>query len=94
MEEAAYTWFNRFCALRYMEVNDYLPTGVRVLSSVIPGSVEPDILRQALTVDLDIDRQLVIDLKENNDSNGLFKYMIIKQCNKLHALLPFLFEKV
>lgn len=94
MEEVAYTWFNRFCALRYMEVNDYLPTGVRVLSSVIPGSVEPDILRQALTVDLDLDQQLVIDLKENNDSNGLFKYMIIKQCNKLHALLPFLFEKV
>ena len=52
IEEAAYTWFNRFCALRFMEVNDYLPTGVRVLSSTLPFNVEPDIIREALTIDL------------------------------------------
>jgi len=53
MEEVAYTWFNRFCALRFMEINDYLPTGIRALSSTIPGSVEPDIMREAFNLDFD-----------------------------------------
>lgn len=94
IEEAAYTWFNRFCALRFMEVNDYLPSGVRALSSILPGSVEPDILREALQLDLDLDREIVLALKEQNDINGLFKYMLIKQCNSLNSILPFLFEPV
>ncbi len=94
MEEAAYTWFNRFCALRFMEINNFLPTGVRVLSSTLPGSVEPDILREALNVDLDIEREIVFDFKEKNDNNELFKYMLIKQCNSLNECFPFLFEKI
>jgi type II restriction/modification system DNA methylase subunit YeeA len=94
MEEVAYTWFNRLCALRFMEVNGFLPTRVRVLSSELPGSVEPDILREALNVDLDIEREAVLEFKEKNDSNGLFKYMLIKQCNNLNQCFPFLFEKI
>ncbi len=94
MEEVAYTWFNRFSALRFMEVNDYLPAGVRVLSSSLPGSMEPDILREALHVDLDIDREKVFELREADDSNGLFKYLIIQQCHQLNQCFPFLFEKI
>lgn len=96
IEEVAYTWFNRFCALRFMEVNDYLPNGIRVLSSTQAGNVEPDILREALhlTEDLDLDPDLVFELRERKDNNDLFKYLLIKQCNSLNLLLPFLFEKV
>jgi hypothetical protein len=102
MEEVAYTWFNRFCALRFMEINDYLPTGVRALSSTVPGSVEPDIMREAFNLDFDFIsekeretyQQKVYELKEKNDQNGLFKYLVIKQCNSLHTILPFLFEKI
>lgn len=102
MEEIAYTWFNRFCALRFMEVNDYLPTGVRALSSTVEGSVEPDIMREAFNLDFGFSgdkereayREKVYELKENNDQNGLFKYLVIKQCNSLHTILPFLFEKI
>ena len=102
MEEIAYTWFNRFCALRYMEINDYLPTGVRVLSSTVAGSVESDIMREAFNLDFGFSgekerqayRKKVYELKEKNDQNGLFKYLVIKQCNSLHTILPFLFEKI
>jgi type II restriction/modification system DNA methylase subunit YeeA len=102
MEEVAYTWFNRFCALRFMEINDYLPTGIRALSSTIPGSVEPDIMREAFNLDFDFAneeardtyRKKVYELKEKNDQNGLFKYLLIRQCNSLHTILPFLFEKI
>ncbi|ABI69782.1 BREX-1 system adenine-specific DNA-methyltransferase PglX [Syntrophomonas wolfei] len=102
MEEIAYTWFNRFCALRFMEINDYLPTGVRVLSSTVAGSVEPDIMREAFNLDFDFSgdkeretyREKVYEMKEKNDQNGLFKYLVIKQCNSLHDILPFLFEKI
>ena len=55
MEEVAYTWFNRFTALRFMEVNDYLPTKVRVLSSTNSGSTEPDMIKEALSLELDLD---------------------------------------
>lgn len=94
IEEVAYTWFNRFIALRFMEVNNYLPTKVRVLSSSNPYSPEPDIIREALSVDLDIDKELVYELKVNNKTEELFKYLIIKQCNSLNKYLPFLFETI
>ncbi|WP_067929228.1 BREX-1 system adenine-specific DNA-methyltransferase PglX [Alicyclobacillus shizuokensis] len=94
IEEVAYTWFNRFIALRFMEVNNYLPTKVRVLSSSEPGNPEPDIIKEALSVDLDIDKELVYDLKLNNKTEELFKYMVIKQCNSLNKYLPFLFETI
>jgi hypothetical protein len=61
IEEVAYTWFNRFIALRFMEVNNYLPTGVRVLSSIEEGKTEPDIIQEALNIDLDCQRRNVFD---------------------------------
>lgn len=94
MEEVAYTWFNRFVALRFMEVNDYLPTGVRVLSSLDPNRAEPDIIREALNVNLSIDRTVIYDFQDRNDSEGLFKYLLIHQCNHLNKILPFLFETI
>ena len=94
MEEVAYTWFNRFTALRFMEVNDYLPTGVRVLSSSNSNSAEPDMMNQALELDLEIDKEYVYELKLNNKTEELFKYLIIKQCNDLNKYLPFMFEMI
>jgi len=94
VEEVAYTWFNRFIALRFMEVNNYLPTKVRVLSSSNPDSTEPDIIKEALSVHLDIDKELVYELKVNNKTEELYKYLIIKQCNSLNKYLPFLFETI
>lgn len=97
VEEVAYTWFNRFTALRFMEVNNYLPTRVKVLSSEIEGSYEPDIIKEALNIDLDIDKELVYKLKtssENDAIDRLYKYLIIKQCNALNDILPLMFEKI
>lgn len=94
IEEVAYTWFNRFTALRLMEVNNYLPTKMRVLSSSNPGSFEPDIVQEALNVDLDVDKEYVYELKLNNKSEELFKYLIIKQCNSLNPVLPFMFKQI
>lgn len=94
IEEVAYTWFNRFTALRFMEVNDYLPTRVKALSSANPESAEPELIREAGNVDLPVDKQKIYDMKLNNDNEGLFKYMIITQCNALNKTLPFMFEKI
>lgn len=94
VEEVAYTWFNRFTALRFMEVNNYLPTKVRVLSSSNYESSEPDIIKEALTIDLDVDKELVYSLKLNNKTEELFKYLVIKQCNNLNKVLPFMFETI
>jgi len=94
VEEVAYTWFNRFTALRFMEVNDYLPTGVRVLSSSNPENPEPDIIKEALNIDLEVDKEYVYDLKINNKTEELFKYLIIKQCNDLNKYLPFMFKTI
>ncbi|NLJ19483.1 BREX-1 system adenine-specific DNA-methyltransferase PglX [Globicatella sulfidifaciens] len=93
MEETAYTWFNRFIALRYMEVNDYLPTKVRVLSSEI-GSAEPDMMKEALSLDLDLDKEKVYEMKMNNETDELFKYLIKMHCNDLNHYMPFMFEKI
>ncbi|MDK0863978.1 BREX-1 system adenine-specific DNA-methyltransferase PglX [Clostridium perfringens] len=94
IEEVAYTWFNRFTALRFMEVNNYMPTRVRPLSSTTPESVEPDLLKEANNVELPVDKQKIYELKLNNDMESLFKYMIISQCNALNEILPFMFEKI
>lgn len=96
MEEVAYTWFNRICAIRFMEVNDYLPTRVRVLSSERVGKNEPDLLTEAPDVDLgftDAEREWILDAKETNKLDDLFSMLFIKQCNKLHEILPELFEE-
>lgn len=96
IEEVAYTWFNRICAIRFMEVNDYLPTRVRVLSSEKAGKNEPDLVTQAPDVHLDFadnEREWIIEAKMNNKLDDLFKMLFIKQCNKLHKILPELFEE-
>lgn len=93
MDETAYIWFNRFIALRYMEVNNYLPTKVRVLSSN-SSSAEPDIIKEALSIDLMLDKEYVYDLKVNNKTDELFKYLIKMQCNDLNRYMPFMFETI
>lgn len=94
MDETAYTWFNRFVALRFMEVNEYLPTKIRVLSSSNEESVEPDMMREALSLDLEMDKELIYELKMNNDTDGLFKYLIKVHCNDLNRYMPFMFESI
>lgn len=97
MEETAYTWFNRIIAIRYMEVNDYLPTRVRVLSSETAGKKEPDIITMAPdNVDLSFtstEKDLIRDLKAKQKMDEAFQVLFIKQCNELNKLLPKLFEK-
>jgi len=94
MEEVAYTWFNRFSALRFMEVNGYLPSHVRVFTDD-EGSFKPQILAEAIHLDLDgLDMDKVYALKEKNDDEALFKYLIITQCNALSAILPGMFQKI
>ncbi|WP_216828511.1 BREX-1 system adenine-specific DNA-methyltransferase PglX [Alkalihalobacterium elongatum] len=94
LEEVAYTWFNRLIALRFMEVNHYLPTGVRILSSEQAGKTEPDILAAALDIDLNLERETIYRLQDTNDLEGLYKYLLIKQCNALYSILPNMFEKI
>lgn len=93
IEETAYTWFNRFVALRYMEVNEYLPTKVRVLSSST-GSAEPDMMKQALSLNLSLDKEYVYELKMQNKTDELFKYLIKIHCNDLNRYMPFMFETI
>jgi len=93
MEEVTYTWFNRFVAIRFMEVNDYLP--VRVFSSTSSGKTDPDILTKALDLTfLDIDREHVLDLKSDGRHEELFRYLFLRLCNYLHTTMPFLFEPI
>ena len=95
VEEVAYTWFNRIIAIRYMEVNNYLPTKTRVLSSETEGKIEPDILTDALDIDLDYtqeEKELIFKLKDENKLDELFRFLFIKQSNKLNEILPGLFK--
>lgn len=96
IEEVAYTWFNRFIAIRFMEVNEYLPTGLRVLSSVDSGKIEPDAVSDVLTIaeDLELDLDVVYRLQDENNSEELFKYIFVKQCNKLGEIMPVIFEQI
>ncbi|KQY85279.1 restriction endonuclease [Paenibacillus sp. Root52] len=94
VEEVAYTWFNRFTALRFMEVNDYLPTKVRVLSSLHADSAEPDMMKEALSLGLDLDNERIYELKMNNETDELFKYLIKMHCNYLNSYMPFMFETI
>ena len=94
IEETAYTWFNRIIAIRFMEINGYLPTGVRVLSSAEKGKVEPDIISSAHYVDLGQDKELVDKFLDEHRTDELFRYLFVKQCNKLGEILPYLFETI
>lgn len=96
IEEVAYTWFNRLIAIRFMEVNDYLPSRLRVLSSDISGKKESDLMSNPFDADLNLtdeDKKNIITYKENNNLNELFNLLFVKQCNKLNELLPGLFER-
>ena len=98
VEEVAYTWFNRICAIRFMEVNDYLPNRVRVLSSEKDGKMEPDLVTQAPDVDLDLtaqEKEEIINWKmsgTSEDTDKLYCKLFLKQCHQLHDILPGLFE--
>ncbi|TEA50162.1 BREX-1 system adenine-specific DNA-methyltransferase PglX [Bacillus sp. BH2] len=96
IEEVSYTWFNRFIAIRFMEVNEYLPTGVRVLSSAQEGKNEPDVIGEVTNIDEDLDLNLdiVYRLQDENKTEDLFKYILIKQCNKLGEIMPMMFETI
>ena len=94
MEEVAYTWFNRFCALRFMEVNGYLPTHVRVFTDD-ENEFKPQILAEAINMELDgLDMERVYALKNGNENEELFKYLIIIQCNALNKILPGMFQRI
>lgn len=92
MEEVAYTWFNRFIALRYMEVNNYLPSHIRVFSNA-QGAFDPEILKEALHIDLPgLDQSKVAEYIEKTDNEGLYRYLLLTQCNALNEGLPRMFE--
>ena len=94
MEEAAYTWFNRFCALRFMEVNGFLPTRIRVFTDEQNG-FHPQILAEAIHMDLDgLDMERVYQLKSDSDDEALYKYLLITQCNALCSILPGMFTPI
>jgi len=94
MEEAAYTWFNRFIAIRFMEVNGYLPSHTRIFSDE-SGTFNPQILEEATTVAIDgIDHVKVSEYIQNHQTDALFKYLIILQCNELSKPIPEMFEKI
>lgn len=94
MEEVAYTWFNRFSALRFMEVNGYLPTRVRVFTDA-NNAFKPQILTEAIHMDPDgLDMEKVYAYKKANDDDELYKYLLITQCNALNSVLPGMFQKI
>lgn len=95
MDEAAYTWFNRFAALRYMEVNGVLPTRVRVFTDS-EGAFRPQILAECLTMDNleGLNKEIVFTLKEQDKTDELYKYLLITQCNALGSILPAMFEQI
>ena len=94
MEEVAYTWFNRVAALRFMEVNGYLPTHIRVFTDD-EGRFRPQILSEAIHLDLDgLNKSKVYQLKDSNQEEELFKYLLIVQCNALNGILPGMFQRI
>jgi len=95
LEEVAYTWFNRLIAIRFMEVNEYLPSGVRVLSSTDSSKAEPDIIREVANLDFEnLNIGLIYKLQDENNTEELFKYLLIKQCNELGKIMPVVFEEI
>ncbi len=93
-EEVAYTWFNRFAALRFMEVNGYLPSHIRVFTNDA-GEFKPQILAEAIHLELNgLDRNKVYALESANKSEELFKYLLIVQCNALNSILPGMFQRI
>jgi hypothetical protein len=102
IEEVAYTWFNRLIAIRFMEVNDYLPDTYRALSSETSGKIEPDLITDIYDSDIyeelsSNEQQQVQAWKSDNSAEAmdkLYQLIFIKICNQLNDYLPELFEKV
>lgn len=99
MEEAAYTWFNRFMGLRYMEVNDYLPSGIRILSSSVEGKTEPDVLSKVSDIieELKLNGEEIYELLDSgttSDREKAYRIILVKQCNELGKIIPQMFEKI
>ena len=99
MEEVAYTWFNRFMGLRYMEVNDYLPSGVRILSSEVKEKKEPDVLTKVSEIidELSLNANEIYDLLDTGDTldrEKAYRIILVKQCNELGKIIPQMFEKI
>ena len=94
MEEVAYTWFNRFIALRFMEVNNYLPSHIRVFSDA-SDAFKPEILNDVLHLDLPgLNSGKVAEYIESNDTEALYRYLLLTQCNALNSALPVMFERM
>ena len=94
MEEVAYTWFNRFSALRFMEANGYLPSHVRVFTDE-ENNFKPQIIAEAIHLNLDgLDMEKVYELKEAEKTEELYKYLLIVQCNALNKILPGMFQRL
>ena len=94
MEEAAYTWFNRFIAMRFMEVNNYLPLHTRIFSDEY-GNFKPEVLTDAVNLEIEgLDKEFVLKLLENQENERLYQYIIITQCNALYNGLPEMFERI
>ena len=94
MEEVAYTWFNRLIALRFMEVNGYLPTRVRVFTDE-ENNFKPQIIDEALHLDLNgLNMEKVYEFKNANQTEELYKYLLITQCNALNSVLPGMFQRI
>jgi hypothetical protein len=94
IEEVAYTWFNRFIALRFMEVNQYLPSGIRVFTNHT-NEFKPELVDQALNLSFrDLDRNKVLNYLDHHQEEALYKYLLILQCNEMNKYLPEMFEKI
>ena len=94
IEEVAYTWFNRFIALRYMEVNNYLPQRIRVFTND-NNEFKPDLLTDAIHVELEgLDKQKVFDYIEENKQEELYKYLLLTLCNDMNQYLPDMFTSI
>jgi type II restriction/modification system DNA methylase subunit YeeA len=102
VDKVAYTWFNRFVALRYIDVNDYQPLGIKIVSPLL-GQIRPQILQEAfagnIPEDLNVNEQKVLDLldgrtESRNAENDAYRHLLIGACNYLHRIFPFLFERI
>ena len=95
IESSAYDWFNRLIAIRYMEVNEYAPLDIRLLSSAEPGKQDPDLVSTPFDGSLEYsesETQQILVWKEQHDNNKLFRFLLFKMCNQLHEVLPGIFE--
>ena len=94
IEEVAYTWFNRFIALRFMEVNNYIPNRIRIFTNE-NNEYKPEMLKEALNLEFDdLDKQYIYNCIQNNKNEELYKYLLIAQCNDMGKYLPGMFTKI